>query len=176
MDILFRRRQTPGRFRSVKFKVWAKIELDSEEHALIRRYDFDDSILIYSPQENLKRNALIFGLLCATITFFIVAASFGRAFGGTVGVIALILMTWFWYDWFRETIYVKYLMHGRGFVCRNIVDLARREAWIAQICSYLRHVMESAKHWDGEESIQVPPLDPETSKQFMLKGPSWFDM
>ena len=86
MKILMRRSQTAGRFFSVKFKLWAQLELDSEERALIDRYDFDRSILIFIHQENRIRNAFILAAMTAVIVFFVAAAPFGRAIGITAAI------------------------------------------------------------------------------------------
>lgn len=173
MKILFRRRQTAGRFRRVGFLIWCKLELDEEEIALIKRYDFDKSVLIYSDQENLLRNALIAGVIVLVVAFFLVSAPFGRSVGIPVAIGLWLFSTWFYFDWFRETVLVKDLMHGRNFRSTSIVEFARREDWLKQICAYLRQVMESAKHWDGDEIVPVAPLDPEMAKQVMIRGLRW---
>lgn len=41
MELLFKREQTSEGVLKVKFKLWAKIELDEEEQALVDRYDYD---------------------------------------------------------------------------------------------------------------------------------------
>jgi len=176
VDLLFKRAQTPGRFRSVKFKLWGKIELTEDERRMVDRYDLDHSILIYSYQENLIRNSIIVGLLASVVVFFSFASVFGRTAGGFFSVIVFGGAAWFHFDWWRETIFVKDLMYGRHFTCRNIIDLGRREAWLKQICSYLRQVMESAKNWDGEERTPIEPLAPEDAKNIMIRGIRWFDM
>lgn len=171
MKILFRRAQTPGRFRGVKFKLWAKLELDkqSDEQKIIDRYDFDHAVLIYHYQEKLFRNACLFGIAMSGPIFFFIGYYLGRQVGAFGAFLSAFFLGWLFYDYFRETIYVKDLLHGRYFKCRSIVELAAKEAWLGQMASYLRAVMESAKHWDGTETQDLPKPDPEIAKQIMLK-------
>ena len=46
MELLFRREQTAGRIGRVHFQLWGKIELDADEQAIVKRYKFDESVLI----------------------------------------------------------------------------------------------------------------------------------
>ena len=77
---------------------------------------------------------------------------------------------WWYANEKRETIYVRDLMHGRNFKCDSVVDLARKEAWLATVVSFLRQVMETAKHWDGTESHKVEPLPKDEARQVILRG------
>ena len=74
------------------------------------------------------------------------------------------------FDRKRETIYVKDLLHGRYFSCPSIIELARKEAWLEIIVSYLRQVMASAKHWDGTETLDVAALPKDEAKLVMIQG------
>lgn len=170
MKILMRRAQTPGRFFGVTFKLWAKLELAGDEQKIIDRYDFDRAWLIIVDQPYRFRNSLVLGLLAAVSLFFLVAANFGRTYGSFASIAALIGVTWFWMDYWRETIYVKDLLHGRNFRCKSIVALVQREDFLRSICSYLRQVMESAKHWGGTETQDIPKFDPAMAKQIVIKG------
>ena len=71
----------------------------------------------------------------------------------------------------RETIYVKDLLHGRKFKCKSVIELARKEAFLESITNYFRQVVESAKHWDGQEARPITPMPPEDAKRFILSGP-----
>ena len=51
MKILMRHQQTQGLFRSVRFKLWGKIELEGDEQKIINRYDFD--VMTY-PEHGIK--------------------------------------------------------------------------------------------------------------------------
>lgn len=170
MKILMRRAQTPGRFFGVQFKLWAKLELEGDEQKIINRYDFDQSVLIFVEQQNRFRNAFILGLLSAIPAFFLIAANSNRALGSILAVVTLIATTWFWMDYWRETIYVKDLLHGRYFKCKSIEALVRKEYFLQHVSSYLRQVMESAKQWGGTETQDIPKLDPEMAKQIVIKG------
>jgi hypothetical protein len=77
---------------------------------------------------------------------------------------------YFYYDRNRESVFVRDLIHGRHFACDSIVDLARKEAWLASVVSVLRQIMESAKHWDGTETIPIEALSKEEAKYIALKG------
>ena len=169
MKILLRRDQTQGLFRAVRFKLWGQIELEGDERAIIDRYDFDHAVLIFAYQENLLRNAILVGLASSLAAFFVIAGIAGRGIGTPAAILLGAFAGWFFFDWYRETVYVKDLMHGRHFRCKSIVDLAVKEHWLKQIISYLRAVMESAKHWDGTETVDVPKLDPDTAKQVMIR-------
>ena len=62
MKLLFKRNQTAGQVGKVKFQLWGKVELDEEESEIVKRYKFDDAILIEAVQPTLIRNtALIAG-------------------------------------------------------------------------------------------------------------------
>ena len=169
MDLLFKREQSK-RASNVHFKLWAKVELDMQEASLVRRYDFDDAVLISVLEPDLLRRAIMLGiavfLASAPLVWLVLKGSLGVLFvlgiGPGVG---------FWYyDAHRETIYVRDLMHGRHFKCNSVIELARKEAWLATVVSYLRQVMESAKHWDGTEHYQIEPLPKEEARLVMLRG------
>ncbi len=77
---------------------------------------------------------------------------------------------YFYFHQKRETIFVKDLMHGRYFTCDSIIELARKEAWLGVVTSFLRQVMESAKQWDGTETLDIEALPKDEAKLVMLKG------
>ncbi len=169
MKIVLKRSQTQGMFRRVRFKLWGKIELEGDEQKIIDRYDFDHAVLIRHLQDDLRRWSIIIGFVSFVPFFFLFAGMAGRAIGIPLASVASIFVGWFFFDRFRETIYVKDLLYGRNFRCKSIVDLATREHSLKVIISYLRSVMESAKNWDGTETVEVPKLDPETAKEVMIK-------
>ena len=76
----------------------------------------------------------------------------------------------FYFHQKRETIFVKDLIHGRYFTCGSVIELARKKAWLGVVTSFLRQVMESAKHWDGTDSLDVEALPKDEAKLVMLKG------
>ena len=61
-------------------------------------------------------------------------------------------------------------MHGRYFKCRSVIDLARKEASLGVISSFLRQVMESAKTWDGAEVHDIEALSREEAKSVVIRG------
>ena len=93
-----------------------------------------------------------------------------RALGAVLALIAGLGAGYWWYHQKRETIYVKDLLHGRHFNCDSVVELARKEAWLGTVVSFLRQVMESAKHWDGTERHTVEPLPKDEARQVIIKG------
>lgn len=168
MKILLKRAQTPGRFRSVVFKLWGKVDLEGDEQKIIDRYDFDQAVLVFSDQPNLMRMAIGVGIAVAVVLYFILGWILG-SFGTLLALAGGGFAGWFFFDRYRETVYVKDLLYGRDFRCDSIIGLATREEWLKQTVAYLRQVMESAKHWDGTETMDVPKLDPETAKRVMIK-------
>ncbi|MCP4407600.1 MAG: hypothetical protein GY807_07540, partial [Gammaproteobacteria bacterium] len=71
----------------------------------------------------------------------------------------------------REQIVVSELMAGgRKFRCDSIVALIQKEAYVEGVCSYLRQVLESAKHWHDREVVGIPPLKKEEAKLAVLKA------
>lgn len=183
MDLLFKREQTTGpsgigeslpflSFLGVrpKFKLWAKLELDADEKAVLDHYHFDASVLIDSYQPELMRKTFIVAgvaFVFATLLFY-TSFSFGTSM--FLELFAAAAAGYFYYDKKRETIFVRDLLHGRYFTCASVIDLARKEAWLETINGFLRQVMESAKHWGGTEAIKIEPLPKEIAKQIIIKG------
>ena len=169
MNLLFKREQTDGVTGKVTFRLWAKTELDEDEQHIITRYRFSDAKLIEVLQPTLLRNAIILGVVSAVAVIvlffgagFQLALLLGIRAGGGAGYL--------YYDRNRESILVKDLIHGRYFACDNVVELSRKEAWLAMVVSFLRQVMESAKHWDGTETIPIEALSKQEAKYIAVKG------
>ena len=169
MNLLFKREQTDGVTGKVTFRLWAKTELDEDEQHIITRYRFSDAKLIEVLQPTLLRNAIILGVVSAVAVIvlffgagFQLALLLGIGAGGGAGYL--------YYDRNRESILVKDLIHGRYFACDNVVELSRKEAWLAMVVSFLRQVMESAKHWDGTETIPIEALSKQEAKYIAVKG------
>lgn len=170
MDLLFKREQATGATGNAKFKLWGKVEFDEDEQAIVKRYRFDGAILIATVQPALIRTCL-----------YIAGGAFSLAFGFLITfadvVIAFVLAaiasggaTYWYFNEKRETIYVKDLIHGRHFTCDSVIDLARKEAWLEVVTSYLRQVMESAKSWDGTERHAIEALPKDEARQVIIKG------
>ena len=170
MELLFKREQTAGKLARVNFKLWGKIQLDDDEKEIVRRYRFDDAILIAVLQPTLIRATIFIALG----VFILVFGFLLTIWSATVGFIAGILAgggAGYWYlNEKRETIFVKDLIHGRHFTCDSVVDLARKEAWLAIVVGFLRQVMESAKHWDGTETLTIEALPKDEARQVILRG------
>ena len=170
MKLLFRREQTTGRFGRVQFKLWAKIELDEQEKALVQRYRFDESVLIEVAQATLFRNAILIGILAAIVAFAVAGAILPRSLSGLVAIISGGGAGYAWFHEKRETIFVRDLIHGRHFSCPSVIELAQKEAWLTTVVSFLRQVMESAKNWGGTETIPIEALPKAESKLVLLRG------
>jgi len=168
MNILFHRTQASGNFGRVNFKLFAQVELDEEEKALVKRYHFDEAVLIAELQPTLIRNTGIVGALSFFVSFsiFFWMASFGMAL--FVALLVGIGAGWWFLNEKRETIFMRDLMNGRHFKCTSVIDLAKKEAWLGNVVATLRQVMVSAKNWDGPEKHEVEPLPPEIAKEMVL--------
>lgn len=170
MNILFKREQTTGKIGRVTFKLWSQIELDQNEQALLKRYRFDEAILIDALQPKLLRNSGLIGLLAGIVAYIIVDAIMPASIAMLLALAAIGGTAYWWYHNNRETIFVRDLVHGRHFACKTVIDLAQKEAWLTSMVAFLRQVMESAKHWDGTETIPIIALPKEEARQVILKA------
>lgn len=168
MDLLFKREQSNAASGGVNFKLWGKIELDEDEKSIVSKYKFDQAILIFADQPGLLRKSIFIGI-GAMVAAIVLLNQMGMI-GALIALAAGIGAGYWWYHQKRETIYVKDLLHGRHFNCDSVVDLARKEAWLGTVVSFLRQVMESAKHWDGTERHTVEPLPKDEARQVIIKG------
>ena len=167
MKLLFKRKQTLGKFGRTNFNLWGKIELDELEASAVRKYDFGDAILIEAEQVTLMRNAAIVGFLAFLAAYFVL-----WLIGLNYIFVAIVLGGaggYFFYHQMRETIYVKDLMHGRYFTCRSVIALAHEEDRLQNAVAVLRQVIETAKHWDGTETLEVPVMDKDEARRFVAR-------
>lgn len=170
MKLLFKRNQTAGQVGKVKFQLWGKVELDDDETEIIKRYKFDNAILIEAVQTTLIRNAILIAVGIFIVLFGLLMPGMGTGVAFFAAVIGGGGAGYFYFHQKRETIFVKDLIHGRYFSCASVIELARKEAWLGVVTSFLRQVMESAKHWDGTETLDVAALPKDEAKLVMLKG------
>ena len=168
MKLLFRREQTEGGMRRVQFKLWAKIEVDADEQEIIRRYRFGDASLIRELQPELLRHCGMIGLAAFVVAFIVLYSALSTTLALVLALIAGGGAGYWWFHEKRETIFVNDLLQGRYFTCPSVIELARKEADLTNICATFRQVMESAKHWDGTETIDVPVLPKEQAKLAIL--------
>jgi len=161
MELLFRREQTTGKLARVNFKLWGKIEFDEDEQAIVKRYRFDEAVLIEAIQPDLFRKVIYVAIGVFAVVVLLLGSLIGITAAMVLGVLAGGGAGYWYLNEKRETIFVKDLIHGRHFTCDSVVELARKEAWLETITAFLRHVMESAKHWDGtaRHSIEALPKD-----------------
>lgn len=167
MKLLFKREQATGKFGQALFKLWGKIDLDDLEAEAVRKYSFDNKILIEVEQTTLIRSAAIMGFL-ALVAVYAILWILGLA-SALIALVAGVAAGYFYFHQKRETIFVKDLMHGRYFTCRSVIELAQKEAKLDELVTVLRQVMETAKHWDGTESVDVPVLDKDAAKQLVIQ-------
>jgi hypothetical protein len=169
MKLLFKRAQTDGVSGKVTFKLWAQTELDDDEKHMVQRYKFDSAKLIDVFQPDLMRFSIGVGL-AAAIVLYLLLWSMGFPMVTLLSLAGGAGAAYFYYDRNRESVFVRDLIHGRHFACDSIVDLARKEAWLTTVVSVLRQIMESAKLWDGTETIPIEALSKEEAKYITLKG------
>lgn len=169
MNLLFKRGQADGVSGKVTFNLWAQTELDDDEKHIVQRYKFDSAKLIDVFQPNLLRKSIGVGL-AAFVVIFTLAWGLGRGPALIIGFLAGGGSGYFYYDRNRESVYVRDLIHGRTFSCDSIVDLVRKEAWLGTVVAILRQVMETAKNWDGTETIKIEALTKAEAKFIALKG------
>lgn len=180
MDLLFKRAQTGATGISVpglalltprpKFKLWAKIECTPEEQSIIDHYHFSDSVLVEGLQIGLLQRSSMVGFWSAIASTIILLPMFGFRAGTVLCLIVGGIATYLYYDKHREIVFVRDLLAGRHFTCASVVELARKEAWLEVVVAFLRQVMESAKHWDGTETLPIDPMDRDAAKQLIIKG------
>ena len=167
MNLLFKRAQTDGATGKVKFRLWAAAELDDDEQRIVKRYRFDDAVLIQVDVPNLLRNAAIVALATGLVVMLLLLQmSLGMLIAAAAGLAA----GYFYYDRKRESVLVRDLINGRHFACSSVVELARKEAWVKDAVAVFRQVMETAKHWDGTETIPIVALSKEDAKYIALKA------
>ena len=178
MNLLLRRSQVLNNVRRGHFSLWAMVEPTDEEAQLIKRYNMHTVELITVPQPYLRLYSIICGLVCAiALILAVLAAPYSFRVQAPLYVwVALAvaggaLAGFTFYTQYRETIFVKDLLHGRRFKCRSVIELARKEAYLESITNYFRQVVESAKHWGGTQTVPIEPLPPEEAKRFILSGP-----
>lgn len=170
MNILFKRQQTSGQVGRVTFKLWSQIELDENEKAILKRYRFDEALLVDALQPNLLRNSGIAGLVAGVFAYIVVDVVAPANIALLLALAAIGGGAYWWYHNNRETVFVRDLLHGRHFACKTVIDLAQKEAWLTSMVAFLRQVMESAKNWDGTETIPIVALPKDEARQVILKA------
>jgi hypothetical protein len=169
MKLLYKRAQVDGVSGKITFRLWAQTELDEDEQHIVQRYNFDNAKLIDVFQPNLFRMAVGIGI-AAAVGVYVLLWMTGIPMTTLLSLAGGAGAGYFYYDRNRESVYMRDLIHGRNFACDSIVDLARKEAWLTTVVSVLRQIMESAKLWDGTETIPIEALSKEEAKYITLKG------
>ncbi|QJB69854.1 hypothetical protein [Parasphingorhabdus halotolerans] len=169
MNLLFKREQTPGKIARINFKLWAKLEITADEKALMDRYSFANGALVEVIQPNLIRTAAALGFAVFIVTGVVLSAMAGTKVAVVLGLLAGGGAAYWWINEKRETIYVRDLLEGRNFKCSSVIELAKQEARLHDMVYVLRQVAESAKHWDGAETIEIDALPKDEARQLILR-------
>ena len=173
MELLFKREQTGEGFRGVRFKLWAKLELDEEELRMIDHYRLDNAILIEGDESDLIRRSIMIGIVAMVAALFTLGIGFTALGSTSLGAIVTILAGgaagFWWFNEKRETIMVNDLLQGRHFKCKSVIELAKKEAWVEGTVATFRQVMEGSKHWDSTEHKGVPVLPPDEAREMLAR-------
>ncbi|MBZ0226971.1 MAG: hypothetical protein K8F58_00745 [Bauldia sp.] len=178
MNLLCERQQSSAAFTlvplqfggGVMFKLWAKVELDDDEFEMLRKYRFEDALLIADDWVATLRHCFRVSLTLGFALWIVLILFFSWTMSATLAFLAVALITGLYYNELRGNIYVRDLVHGRTFRCFSIVELIRKEHYLKGLSMYLRQVLESARNWDGQEVIAIPPLTPEQAKLLVIEG------
>jgi hypothetical protein len=178
MNLLCERKQSQATFNlvplrlggGVMFTLWVKAELDPDEVELLKKYRFEDAMLLEDDWVATLRRCFRSSLMLGFFLWVLLFIFFSWTTSTTLTLIAIALMTLLSYNELRGNIYVRDLLHGRKFRCFSIVELIRKEHRLMVLSAYLRQVLESARNWDGREVLYVPPLSPEQAKQLIIGG------
>ncbi len=175
MDILFKREQHQKNFGGATFRLWAKAEFTDDELALVDRYGFRSALILDADDTDLRRIAGGIGIAAAIAAFIALVIVFRDTFLLFDYLIAMGLSLligigagYWWFNEKRERLFMDDLLFGRRFKCRSVIDLAKKEAEIENVCGVLRQVLETAKHWDGVETIPIPVLPHNEAKEVVL--------
>lgn len=173
MELLFKRKQTSEGMRGVRFKLWAKLELDEEELRMIDHYRLDHAILIEGDESELIKWSIVIGvaawLLFGSTIGLVMTFAVGFVLAAILSLCVGIGAGFWWFNEKRETIMVNDLIQGRHFKCKSVIELAKKEAWLQGTVAAFRQVMEGSKHWDGTEQLSVPVLPPEEARDLLAR-------
>jgi len=170
MKLLLKREQTTGRVGRVNFKLWAKIEIDEDESALIKRYKFDEALLLGINDPSLIRKTITYGVVIGVLVAFIIDFIFPLNLALLCGIGAGAGFGYWYYNEKRDELFVRDLLHGRHFKCSSIIDLTIAEDKVSRVTSVFRQVMESAEHWGGTEIENIPVLSRDDARELILKA------
>ncbi|WP_337658828.1 hypothetical protein [Sphingorhabdus sp. Alg231-15] len=144
--------------------------MTEDERDLAERYQLGKSIVLISDDEDILKWSFAIGFIAFLVAGTFVGANSENVFAGlAAGVLASVVAGFWWFNEKRETIFMRDLIHGRRFKCGSIVELAKKEALLDNACIVLRQVLETAKHWDGVETVPVPSLPREEAKDVVVK-------
>lgn len=178
MNLLLERSQAPGTFTLIPlqfgqgplFRLWAQAEFTEEEYARVRKYRLNDALLISDDWVAMLRRSFRAAMVIGVVAWWLSFTFFGWFVSTSVSIIVMLVFTAGYYNELREHIYVRDLIHGRTFRCFSIVELVQKEEYLKGISAYLRQVLETSKHWDGREVVEIPTLSPHEAKLLIAKA------
>lgn len=178
MNLLLERRQKPGTATLVPlqfgggplFQLWMQAEFTNEEAELLRKYRLDEALLIAADRLATLQRSFRTALIVGFVAWWLLVLFLSWMVTTSLTMLLIIILTAVYYNELREHIYVRDLVHGRTFRCFSIVELVQKEAYLTGIAAYLRQVLETAKHWDGRETVPVPVLTPQEARELIAKA------
>lgn len=170
MELLLRRTQYVGLFQRVKFKLWARIELDETEQKMLEQYQFRDAAVLGEFDFDLLKTSVYLGLVAGLLIGIVIAANNEMMTGAGSAPFVAFGVGYLFYNARREVIYVRDLLHGRTFRCSTVVALMQKEAKLEGAAFVLRQVLEGSRHWDGTEKLPIDALPREEAKEVILKA------
>lgn len=178
MQIIYQRSQSNSSFSlvplriagGIAFSLWAKIELSQEEQFLFDRYRFRDALLVEGDAFVALKRAARISIVITLVLGGAIAVFVNWHVAAVMSGIGFVGLTLAFYDRLREHIYARDLIDGRTFRCFSVIELIEKEWYLERVCGYLRQVLESARHWEDRETINIKALSRDAAKHVVLKG------
>lgn len=191
MQLRFGRSQAVLIFGRIRFNLRAEAVLSDEENFVLNKYKLRHAALVLEDTPELLKKSIRTGIIVSIIISVLLYGFLAPMFptppsnpflkpvptGISVidivilaGFVLFILVTLIHYNKYRQNIYVHDLLRGRTFKCKSIVELAQKEAYLQVVCDFLRQVLQTAQHWDGKETVDIEPMNPEEAKAAIIRG------
>jgi hypothetical protein len=179
MDLLLKREQKASSFslipprigKGVAFSLRASIVLTPEENDLLNHYKLASAALVESSFIDDIKTALRMAVMMGILVFIVAFIFLSVMAAITLSLLAIAILTFVYFQKFRETIYVSDLLNnGRQFECHSIVELIHKEHFLEGVSRYLRQVLESAKNWNEREIIPIQALEKDLAKLAILNA------
>ena len=138
MKLKLRRSQQSGMTGTVKFSLYAIVDLDDDEESALKKYKFGKSTVYESP-----KGAAATDLMRAT----------GGSISGITATIAAKAM--------NQILSVNDLVKGKEITCKDINEMIATEEQIREGCHTLSRILHVCEHFEGEEIIDIDPFVPD---------------